>query len=80
VRDVIGDQFASWSKLVVDMVRSAQRRGQLDPGADPEQVAFELDALGGAPNVRYQFDGDEVGFDRARRAVRDRLDALAASR
>jgi AcrR family transcriptional regulator len=80
VRDAILEEFGSWSRLVADMVRTAQRAGHLDPDADPDQVAFELDALGGAPNVRYQFDGDEASFDRARRAVRERLDALAARR
>jgi AcrR family transcriptional regulator len=80
VRNAILDDFGTWSRLVADMVRAAQRAGHLDPGADPEQVAFELDALGAAPNVGYQFDGNEALFDRARRAVRDRLDALAAGR
>ena len=80
VRDAILDEFGSWSKLVTDMVRAAQRAGHLDASADPQQVAFELDALCAAPNVGYQFDGDEALFDRARRAVRDRLDSLAAGR
>ena len=35
VRDAILDEFGSWSKLVADMVRAAQRAGHLDPSADP---------------------------------------------
>ena len=81
VRDAILDEFGSWSRLVADMVRAAQRAGHLDPGADPQQVAFELDALGGgAERAATSSTATRRSFDRARRAVRERLDALAARR
>jgi AcrR family transcriptional regulator len=76
VRDAIAADFRSWKDLVANRVRAAQAAGHLDPEADPEQVAFELDALGGAANVRFQLDRDEVAFERARRAIHARLDAL----
>jgi AcrR family transcriptional regulator len=76
VRDAIWADFRTWKTLVANRVRSAQAAGHLDPEADPEQVAFELDALGGAANVRYQLDRDAEAFDRARRAIHTRLDAL----
>ena len=76
VRDAIWDDFRTWKTLVANRVRSAQAAGHLDPEADPEQVAFELDALGGAANVRFQLDRDVVAFDRARRAIHSRLDGL----
>ena len=76
VRDAIWDDFRIWKTLVANRVRSAQAAGHLDPEADPEQVAFELDALGGAANVRFQLDRDPQAFDRARRAIHTRLDAL----
>jgi len=75
VRDKIAAQFADWDKLLADRVRAAQRTGQLDPGADAEQLAFELDAFGSAANVRFQLDRDPAVFDRTRRAMRDRIDA-----
>jgi AcrR family transcriptional regulator len=77
VRDAILDEFAAWSKLVIDCVKSAQREGHIDPTADPAQVAFELDAIGTAANLRTQIRQDDDGFDRARRAVQGRLEALA---
>jgi AcrR family transcriptional regulator len=77
VRDVIRADFAAWSEILVNRVKAAQSAGHLDPEADPEQVAFELDALGGAANVRFQLDRDEAVFERARRAMHARLDALA---
>jgi AcrR family transcriptional regulator len=78
VRDAILDQFGAWSKLVADRVRAAQREGDIDADADPEQVAFELDAIGTAANLRMQIQRDEDGFDRARRAIEARIDALTA--
>ena len=77
MRDAILDEFAAWSKLVTDFVKGAQRAGHIDPAIDPEQLAFELDAIGTAANLRTQIQRDEEGFERARRAVDARLDALA---
>jgi hypothetical protein len=78
VRDAILDEFAAWSQLVADRVRAAQRAGQLDPDADPDQVAFELDAIGTAANLRFQIRRDDAAFELARKAIDDRLRALAA--
>jgi AcrR family transcriptional regulator len=76
VRDAVWADFANWSQILVNRVKSAQAQGQLDPEADPEQVAYELDALGGAANVRFQLDRDPVWFERARTAIQARLDTL----
>jgi AcrR family transcriptional regulator len=77
VRDAVWADFADWSTILVNRVKSAQAEGHLDPTADPEQVAYELDALGGAANVRFQLDRDEAWFDRAREAIRARLEQLS---
>jgi hypothetical protein len=58
-------------------VHAAQEAGHLDPDIEPEQLAFELDALQAAANVSYQLRGDETVFDRADRAVEARLEAAA---
>jgi AcrR family transcriptional regulator len=76
VRDAVWADFASWSQILVNRVKSAQALGHLDPHADPEQVAYELDALGGSANVRFQLDRDEAWFERARTAIQARLAAL----
>jgi AcrR family transcriptional regulator len=78
VRDAVWADFASWSEILVNRVKASQAAGHLDPGADPEQVAFELDALGGSANVRFQLDRDHVWFERARVAIQARLEALKA--
>jgi hypothetical protein len=56
-------------------VHAAQEAGHLDPDIEPEQLAFELDALQAAANVGYQLRGDDAVFDRADRAVGARLAA-----
>ena len=76
VRDAVWADFASWSEILVNRVKAAQAAGHLDPAADPEQVAYELDALGGAANVRFQLDRDKVWFERAHQAIEARLEAL----
>jgi AcrR family transcriptional regulator len=76
VRDAVWKDFADWSQILVNRVKSAQALGHLDPHADPEQVAYELDALGGSANVRFQLDRDEAWFERARTAIQARLEAL----
>ena len=49
----------------------------LDPSVEPEQIAFELDALGAAAHQQFQLMHDPAVFDRAERAISARLDALA---
>jgi AcrR family transcriptional regulator len=76
VRDKIAAQFADWQQLLADRVRAAQRTGHLDPEADAEQLAFELDAFGSGVNLRFQLDRDPAVFERAERAMRERLRAV----
>jgi hypothetical protein len=75
VRDAIVKQTDDWLALLVARVHASQAAGHLDPDVEPEQLAFELDALQAAANVSYQLRGDGTVFDRADRAVHARLDA-----
>jgi AcrR family transcriptional regulator len=76
VREVVTEDVRQFLALLAREVRRAQEAGDLDPAADPEQVAFELDALGSAANQQYQLMHDRTVFDRADAAIRSRLDAL----
>jgi hypothetical protein len=79
VRDVVMNDAREFIAFLAREVRKAQEAGDLDPAADPDQIAFELDALGAAANQHYQLMRDPVVFDRAERAITERLDALSAA-
>jgi AcrR family transcriptional regulator len=77
VRDAVAAQMSSWAGLLTDYARAAIERGELAADTDPEQLAFELDALGTAVNSGWQLHEDTRVFDRGHRAIRRRLEAEA---
>jgi AcrR family transcriptional regulator len=77
VREVVIEDVHQFLGLLAREVRKAQEAGDLDPAVEPEQLAFELDALGSAANQQFQLLHDAAIFDRAAAAMRARLDALA---
>jgi AcrR family transcriptional regulator len=66
-----------WLGLLTEEVVSAQAAGELDPGADPPQIAFELNAYMVLGNMQFVATADPSALDRVRRAVANRLAALA---
>jgi AcrR family transcriptional regulator len=77
VRAVVIEDVRQFHALLAKEVRKAQEAGELDPSVDPEQLAFELDALGAAANQQFQLLRDPAVFDRAEAGIAARLDALA---
>jgi AcrR family transcriptional regulator len=67
VRDAIVEGQRAWRRHIAKQV------GVADPGADAQQLAFEIDALGTAANYEFQLLRDPRVFDRASRAMRARL-------
>ena len=82
VRDAVAAQVSRWAELLAEYAGAAIERGELEPGTDAEQLAFELDAFGMAVNAGWQLHGDAAVLDRGRRAVARRLlaDATAGGR
>jgi AcrR family transcriptional regulator len=80
VREVVMEDVRQFLGLLAREVRKAQEAGELDPTIEPEQLAFELDALGAASNQQFQLMHDPVVFDRAATAIRARLDSAALPR
>jgi AcrR family transcriptional regulator len=78
VRRVLAQDARQFIGLLAREVRKAQEAGDLDPALDPEQLAFELDALGAGAYAHFQLQQDPVTFDRAAIAIRTRLDSAAA--
>jgi AcrR family transcriptional regulator len=77
VRDRIAEQKQRWMDAIVAHVKSAQKRGQLRRDVEPEQLAFELDAMGVLANSLWQLRRDEQAFGRAMTAIRTRLNDAA---
>jgi AcrR family transcriptional regulator len=80
VREVVMEDVRQFLGFLTREVRKAQEAGDLDPALEPEQLAFELDALGSAANQQYQLMQDPAVFDRAATAIRTRLDSLSPPR
>jgi AcrR family transcriptional regulator len=73
VRDRVVAVAQNWMGLLTDAVRQAQRQGQIDRGLEPEQLAFELDALLTLGNAVFLLNGTEEPLERARRGLKERI-------
>jgi AcrR family transcriptional regulator len=77
VRDSAMAFNGRWIALLAEAVEAGQAAGELDRDADPQQVAFELNAYMVAGNIQFVASGDPMALDRVRRAVETRLATLA---
>jgi AcrR family transcriptional regulator len=73
VRDAIATQQREWLTLLERLAREAVELGQLNPDADPAQLAFELKAILVAANTSFILLDDPTAFGRARHATSKRL-------
>jgi AcrR family transcriptional regulator len=73
VRDAIAAQQRDWIELLERLARKAMDVGELDPGDDPAQLAFELNAVLVSTSTSFVLQGDPAVFGRARAAVRRRV-------
>ena len=80
VRDRIAEMMRSWLSYVEHAIKQAQEMGEIDPGQDPAEIAFQLDAFAQAANAQFQLFRDPRVFDNARRAIRERLESLRLAR
>ena len=78
VRDSVAAQQRDWLTLLERLAREAEQLGQLSSGADPAQLAFELNALLVAANTGYILQSDPGVLRRARAAIRERLQTAGA--
>ena len=77
IRDRIAGAMRDWLGTLALAVRKAQEQGHLAPSVDPEQLAFEVNALAFGANWSWQLFRDPRAFDRAVLAIRERLAAHA---
>lgn len=77
VREKTAQSLHDWLGFVRSVVEEAIALGELPGGTDAGQLAYEIDALGESAVIHSRFVGPDTTFPRARRAVLDRLRALA---
>ncbi|RPF21033.1 TetR/AcrR family transcriptional regulator [Myceligenerans xiligouense] len=78
VRDAVVEAQAEWDGYLAHQVAVAVEAGELSAGTDPQQVAFEVNALLNAANDRSLLLGDDRVYARTRAAVRTLLEARGA--
>jgi len=76
VRDAVAKQMDDWFDALEKAIRMAKEEGHLRADVDPAQLAFELNALFFGANFAYNLRHDEAAFDRARRAIEQRLESV----
>lgn len=73
VRDRIAECQHQWMNTLERTAQAARANGELRPGSDPQQLAFELEAALLTANWYCHLYKETAYLDRARRAVRERL-------
>jgi AcrR family transcriptional regulator len=75
VKQEVAEFLRGWGELLERLVGEARDRGELDPGTDTAQVAFELGGILLAANANFLLGGDPAVFERARRGIEHLLAA-----
>lgn len=73
LHDRVATAQQEWRDLLLQEARRASDLDELPPGADPEQVAFEVGTIMAGTNVISVLHDDLGVIARARAAVRDRI-------
>jgi len=76
VRDAIAAIMDGWIESIEKAVALAQEEGHIDPDIEPEQLAFEINALFFGANFSYQLRDDKKALERAMNAIEARLESL----
>ncbi len=80
VRDAVVERRGYWTASLARAAREAQAAGEVTRDVDPDQLAWELNCLLTGANGSFLIEGQSSVFERARRAIRERLSGAAATR
>ncbi|MDQ1701836.1 MAG: hypothetical protein QOF57_1088 [Frankiaceae bacterium] len=69
VREAVAAAFVRWRRVIEHETRTAIALGELAPGTDPAQVAFELNAIAMGLNQALQLHRDRKALSRAKAAM-----------
>jgi AcrR family transcriptional regulator len=75
LRDAVAETTNRWLGVLAREAAIAIDAGELPPGTDPADVAFQLNALAAAASYGFQLSRDREVFARARRSMRHALGA-----
>ncbi|CNI77908.1 Putative TetR family transcriptional regulatory protein (fragment) [Mycobacterium tuberculosis] len=75
-RDAVAAVMQEWLSFLADSVTAGIDNGEFASDAAPDQIAFELNAIGMAANWHHQLFGGRVAFTRARRTWAEMLGRL----
>ena len=73
IGDLIARIARSWIETLAEHARLAVERGDLPPGTDPHQVAFEVHGLVQEANWTFGVLGDRNAYNRARAGIEHRI-------
>jgi AcrR family transcriptional regulator len=74
VHDEVARIQQQWRDLLGREASAAVEQGELAPGTDPRQLAFELGVILAGTNIVSVLHDDFAAIDRARSAIRNRLE------
>lgn len=77
VHDRIGEIMKEWLDGIEGRIREAQQLKHIDEDLDPEQLAFEINAIEMGSNLAFQLFKDEHAVERGRHGVLERLRSRA---
>jgi AcrR family transcriptional regulator len=75
LHDAVAETVDRWLSTLEREATAAIEAGELPPGTDPADVAFQLNALAAAASYGFQLSRDPEVFARARRSMRRTLGA-----
>jgi AcrR family transcriptional regulator len=73
VREKLRETGHRWHGYLERQVYGAQEMGDLDPGEDPAQLAFEIDAMLKMATAVFVLHDDASALERARRGIETRV-------
>lgn len=79
VKDMVAACMRDWRHSLARLIAEAKESGELSRLADPEQLAFEFEALAMGANGAFQLHREHRSFAMARRAIKERLKVFASS-
>jgi AcrR family transcriptional regulator len=80
VRDLVAETMGLWMAALAEQARAGIERGELDEATDPDQLVWDLHAIGLALNWDRQLNGGTAPAERARTALAGRLRAAATKK